>query len=40
MLKSTKALVETQAKTISERNASLTESRKTMKELQEQVKQM
>ena len=40
MLKSTKALVETQAKTISEKVASLNESAKTIKGLQEKVKQM
>ena len=40
MLKTTKALVETQAKQISEKNASLTESRKNLAELQAQVKQM
>ena len=40
MLKSTKSLIETQAKTISEKVASLAESASKMKALQEQVKQM
>ena len=40
MLKSTKSLVETQAKTISEKVASLAESTRKVNELQEQVRQM
>ena len=40
MLKSTKTLIETQAKQISEKTASLNESRSAVKALQEQVKQM
>lgn len=40
MLHSTKTFIETQAKTISERSASLSESTKTVKSLQEKVKQM
>ena len=40
MLKSTKTLIETQAKQISEKTASLSESRNAVKALQEQVKQM
>ena len=40
MLHSTKSFIETQAKTISERSASLSESTKTVKSLQEKVKQM
>lgn len=40
MLKTTKALVETQAKQISEKSASLVESRKSITELKQQVKQM
>ena len=40
MLKSTKGLIETQAKTISEKVASLAESTTKVNELQEQVKQM
>ena len=40
MLKSTKKLMETQAKTISEKVASLAESTSKINELQEQVKQM
>lgn len=40
MLHSTKTFIETQAKTISERSASLNESAKTVKSLQEKVKQM
>lgn len=40
MLKSTKGLIETQAKTISEKVASLAESTSKVNELQEQVKQM
>ena len=38
MLKSTKSLIETQAKTISEKVASLAESTSKVNELQEQVK--
>lgn len=40
MLKSTKTLIETQAKQISEKTASLSESRNAVKALQEKVKQM
>lgn len=40
MLKSTKTLIETQAKQISEKTASLNESTKSVKALQEKVKQM
>ena len=40
MLKSTKTLIETQAKQISEKTASLNESRNAVKALQEKVKQM
>lgn len=40
MLKSTKTLIETQAKQISEKTASLSESTKSVKALQEKVKQM
>lgn len=40
MLNTTKGLIETQAKTISEKTASLGESAKTISQLREQVKQM
>lgn len=40
MLNTTKGLIETQAKTISEKTASLGESAKKIVQLQEQVKQM